>query len=62
MHEIYYFVYDLRGYLVIFSNGVPVRLNKRVYDLSEKNLKMKTRVYDLKGLSISIPLRIHYKI
>ena len=34
----------LSGYLVIFSNGVRL---KRVYDLSEKNLKMKTRVYDL---------------
>ena len=44
MHEIDYFVYDLSGYLVIFSNGVRLKL---VYDLSEKNLKMKTRVYDL---------------
>ena len=44
MHEIGYFVYDLSGYLVIFPNGVRL---KRVYDLSEKNLKMKTRVYDL---------------
>ena len=45
MHEIGYFVYNLIEYFVIFSNGVRL---KRVYDLSEKNLKMKTRVYDLK--------------